>query len=77
MNARYLAYCKAHGKTSDEMMEHDRLVWPGGVMTGFILWNTEKLRSFRMRHPEAFLGDSLCDHSSYDTWLADNAEVTK
>jgi hypothetical protein len=38
MNPRYLAYCRAHGRTPAEMLEHDDKEWPGGKMTGFILW---------------------------------------
>jgi hypothetical protein len=31
-NPRYAAYAKAHGKTPDAMMEHDRDAWPGGCI---------------------------------------------
>lgn len=39
-NPRYLAYAKAHGFEGDPegMLAHDSAEWPGGHMTGFILW---------------------------------------
>ena len=39
LNPRYAAYCAAHGASSpEEMQQRDRREWPGGHMTGFILW---------------------------------------
>ena len=51
-NPRYLEYCKAHGKTFDNMLKADRIKYPGGCMCGFILWMSEKWYNFDTRHPE-------------------------
>jgi len=38
-NPRYLEYCRAMGRTDpEEQMEADEEKFPGGCMTGFILW---------------------------------------
>jgi hypothetical protein len=42
LNPRYLAYCQAHDKTPERMHEHDDHRWPGGIMTGFLLWSAER-----------------------------------
>lgn len=66
---RYLAYCQAHGKTPDEMMEHDLTRWPGGCMCGFLLWSNEHISKAKKSHPEWFIGPNLYDHDAYDEWL--------
>lgn len=38
MNPRYVAYAAAHGRTTDEMLAHDRDAFPGGRMAGFMIW---------------------------------------
>jgi hypothetical protein len=50
MNPRYLAYCRAHSKTPDAMLAHDDAAWPGGKMTGFILWMSEQWHAFMVTH---------------------------
>jgi hypothetical protein len=72
---RYLAYCQAHGKTPDEMMQHDIEAYPGGCMTGFILWSGEQLAKARKEHPDWFLNSTLHNHAEYDSWL--QKEVSK
>lgn len=65
MNPRYLAYCKAHGMTPGQMMEHDRARFTGGTMCGFILWNSAKVREFSKVSPGAFVGSNLHNHRAY------------
>lgn len=50
--ALYLAYCKAHGFDGDPggMLAHDVEEWPGGKMTGYVLWVARKRREFADEH---------------------------
>lgn len=68
MNPRFVAYAKAHGKTADEMLEHDREAWPGGCMCGFILWMSEKKQEFFKVCPEAFVARHMI--SDQKAWTA-------
>lgn len=68
-NERYLAYCRYHKKTPDEMMSFDRKRWPGGVMCGYVLWINEQSRKFKEIKPGAFVFDGLTDHKGFDDFL--------
>ena len=72
-NPRYVAYAKAHGKTPEAMLRADKFERPCGCMVGFLEWNSQKLREFRVARPEAFFGTTLSDHAAYDAWLAEKA----
>lgn len=69
MNPRYLAYCRAHGRTPEAQLEHDRKVWPGACMCGFILWINARLRAFEKQHPEAMCGSNVHDQNEWTTYL--------
>lgn len=79
-NPRYLAYCRAHGKTPEKMLEHDEERFPGGCMCGFILWSSDKLNEARRTHREFFYieiggnAGGLLDHEGYDKWLQNSVE---
>ena len=73
-NPRYVAYATAHGRPPGDMLAHDLDRWPGGRMTGYILWITEAWRRWavaaghpRAHSPTAHL--SKQDHVAFDKWL--------
>ena len=45
-NPRYLEYCTANGFENDPdgMLEHDKILYPSKVMTGFICWHLKTRR---------------------------------
>lgn len=70
-NPRYVHYAREHSKSPDEMLEHDRAAWPGGLMTGFILWISERWSEwYRLNnwHPDWPKGEA--EHREFDEWLA-------
>ena len=70
---RYLAYCRANGKTPDEMMAHDEQAYPSGCMIGFLCWSSNQLFNARRGHPDWFLNGTLINHAEYDAWLQNEA----
>lgn len=73
-SAPYLAYAKAHDKTPEDMLKHDKSAWPGGCMVGFILWIRQKKRAFFTAHPEAFMDqDAIRDRDAWVTFLMEAA----
>lgn len=68
-NPRYILYARAHGNTSIVQQAIDRKTWPGGSMTGFILWMRAREREFKQLHPEACIGDAICDQDEWDCYL--------
>lgn len=66
---RYMQYARAQGRTPEDQIAQDRKDWPGGIMYGYTLWNTSRIREFSAHHPEAMFLGRLMDHSRYDAWL--------
>lgn len=67
---RYVAYCRANGKTPDEMMAHDVVAYPGGKMCGFVLWIGAQWGAWRKangRRHDDFVSDA--DHKSFDVFV--------
>jgi len=75
--SRYLAYCTLTGdKTPEEIMERDEKQWPGGRMTGFILWVNERWgKWYEIAYPEGKPEVLTCkDHENFDKWLRKRVE---
>jgi hypothetical protein len=69
-NPRYVLYAVAQGNGPQEQMAIDRERWPGGLMTGFILWIGERWRQWLDANPERNrLHHSPEDHRDFDDWL--------
>ena len=44
---RYQSYCRAHGHTPKQQRAQDDSDWPGGCMTGFIIWSTGEVADWK------------------------------
>lgn len=69
-NPRFVAYARANGRLPEEQREHDRALYPGGTMTGFVLWigaRWEEWRAARGMRADHPLSD--VDHAAFDRWL--------
>lgn len=80
MNPRYLAYCKAQGEPDpDKMMERDGELYPGGVMTGYIVWIGSMWMEWKDENKKFYSGDlrtpSDSDHDLFDAWLKKKVEI--
>lgn len=73
-NPRYTLYAKAFGNDPDQQLDVDKRNWPGGCMTGFIIFIGRAWRVFAHLH--------RCNHMAdihllipdvdrqFDIWLA-------
>jgi hypothetical protein len=76
-NPRFEAYARAHGRSPEAMLEHDRKAWPGGCMTGFMLWIGEQWTAWLTPQDRKYgattqrAKDILTaeDHAAFDAWL--------
>lgn len=68
-NPRYVAFAASQDRTPEAQLEHDRQKFQGGCMVPFILWISEKKRTFRARHPELCIGDAIKDQDAWTRFL--------
>ena len=66
---RYIAYAKYHGKTPQEIYEHDKEQFPGGRMTGFIIWINKMRLNFIKTHPEFSLHGCITNHEAFTKFI--------
>ncbi len=71
---RYLAYCRAHGLSPNEMMAHDLERFPGGLMAGFVLWLGARWQEWfaevghqRVKNRFAYVMPE--EHEAFSAWL--------
>lgn len=69
LNPRYVAYCRAHGDTVEQMVQRDELRWRG-TMVGFISWIGARWAEWDriMGHAPGHR-PSLEHHAAFDVWL--------
>lgn len=81
-NPRYVCYARCHGKTPEEMLTHDRGLYPGGVMLGFMRWIqrmwTEwgKTPEHGGKFPDASRVSDAA-HRDFDAWLESSMEARR
>jgi hypothetical protein len=69
-NPRYAAYALSHGKTENEMRDQDEIEYPGGRMTGFTVWISEKWRTWKMENSIADREPlTNTHHAAFDKWI--------
>ena len=69
-NPRYTAYARAKGRESAEQLAHDRERWPGGRMTGFMLWIRERWHAWSQETGEKPDGGWRPNqHKLFNAWL--------
>lgn len=69
-NTRYVEYARLHGKEPEAMQTHDRQEWPGGRMTGFLLFIRARWGEHNKitgRNPDARANEE--HHRAFDAWL--------
>jgi hypothetical protein len=75
-NPVYVSYARFHGHDPNGMLERDRLRWPGGIMCGFLLWNTRMVHRFLAEHNEPAIPFVKGQYESYRKWLEEEVSVT-
>ncbi len=69
-NSRYVSYARTHGHTPETMLEHDEKAWPGGKMTGFMLWIQERWQEWdRAWGHKSNHVRSTSEHAAFTAWL--------
>ena len=87
LNPNFLAYAASRGMTADEVMAADEQEYPGGSMTGFILWIAKMKQQFYRVSPQNFFSssdrrwkytpyDQIEDYAAWEQYLQEQA-VTK
>lgn len=71
----YAAYCASSGLEPDECLRRDEEEFPGGCMTGFILWIGARRREYASRHPDKLVMGGLSDLEHWQKFLQPQAEL--
>lgn len=71
----YRAYATAHGNSPATMLVRDRLSYRGGVMTGYIVWCSQRAREFAAEFPTKVTARGvIADANAWQEWLTAKAE---
>jgi hypothetical protein len=78
-NPRFVAYAADHDNTPEEQLRADDETWPGGRMTGFMLWIRERWQEWALTtgHPRAKDANAIItddDHRTFDAWLRERKQ---
>lgn len=73
INPIWDAYMRSKGFTNHHaFLKHEMELWPGGSMTGFMLWVAERKKEFAKQHPEHmfrnWMGHLTMDIVNMDAW---------
>jgi hypothetical protein len=70
MNPRFIAYAKSEGLAPAAVLSLDAERFPGGKMTGFMLWIQGRWAAWRRLNGLARYEQlSEADHAAFDAWL--------
>lgn len=69
LNPRYLAYCRSKGNTPEQQSQIDLVDYPGGKMTGFILWTKQHWMDFYRENELDPNGIYSGIQEEFDKWL--------
>ncbi len=80
-NPRFVAYARSQGRDPEAQLAHDEETYPGGIMCGFMLFISEKWRTFSDLRPDLVPGSrglnrlawlSTCHADQFDAWLQES-----
>lgn len=73
---RYQAYAMEHGAASrEEMIERDRVKYPGGHMVGFMFWVQDQWSIWDTENGGHKPIRTSADHQAFDAWLQARAAL--
>lgn len=76
-NPRFVLYAQYHGNSPQVQLEEDEIMYPGGVMCGFISWINERSKEFGKKYPRSVANGFVADQALFDEFLKNevNAEA--
>lgn len=70
----FTSYAMVQGRTPRQQLDHDKVMYQGGCMCGFILWTAERMKEMREANPGAFVGRNLWDQDAKRAFFRKRAE---
>lgn len=74
-NPRYAAYAASQGRTPETQLDHDRIAWPGGVMTGYVQFIARMAKDFEVAFPAYCHRSVVYDHQRFTAFVVSRAVV--